>query len=109
MIPQFPFFQSPMYYNSSYGNPYHSSKYNYYKNTQKNKAYSSCINSNATTNSKNTSSTEINNSSKEQFWEIFGIKLYFDDILIICLIFFLYTQDVNDPFLFIALLLLLLS
>ncbi len=42
-------------------------------------------------------------------FEIFGIKLYYDDILLICLIFFLYQEEVNDPYLFIALILLLLS
>ena len=41
--------------------------------------------------------------------EIFGIKLYFDDILIIALIFFLYNEGVRDNFLFISLILLLLS
>lgn len=44
-----------------------------------------------------------------EFFEIMGIKLYFDDILIICLLFFLYTEDVQDEWLFIALILLLLS
>lgn len=43
------------------------------------------------------------------FLEIFGIKLYFDDILIIALIFFLYSEGVQDNFLFISLILLLLS
>lgn len=42
-------------------------------------------------------------------FEIFGLKLYFDDLLLICLIFFLYNEGVKDQFLFIALILLLLS
>lgn len=42
-------------------------------------------------------------------FQIFGINLYFDDILIICLIFFLYQEGVKDESLFIALILLLLS
>ena len=42
-------------------------------------------------------------------FEIFGIKLHFDDILLICLIFFLYNEGVKDEFLFIVLVLLLLS
>lgn len=46
---------------------------------------------------------------ENSFFEIFGIKLYYDDILLICLIFFLYQEDVDDPYLFIALVLLLLS
>lgn len=41
--------------------------------------------------------------------EIFGIKLNYDDLLLICLIFFLYTEGVKDDFLFIVLILLLLS
>lgn len=45
----------------------------------------------------------------QECFEIFGIKLYFDDILLICLIFFLYNEGVKDPFLFVALILLLLS
>lgn len=42
-------------------------------------------------------------------FEIFGIKLYFDDILLVCLIFFLYQEGVKDQSLFISLVLLLLS
>lgn len=42
-------------------------------------------------------------------FEIFGITLYFDDILIICLLFFLYNEGVKDQLLFISLILLLLS
>lgn len=42
-------------------------------------------------------------------FEIFGLKLYFDDLLLICLIIFLYNEGVKDQFLFIALILLLLS
>ena len=43
------------------------------------------------------------------FFEIFGLKLYFDDILLICLLFFLYEEGVKDQELFISLILLLLS
>lgn len=42
-------------------------------------------------------------------FQIFGINLYFDDILLVCLIFFLYQEGVKDETLFIALILLLLS
>ena len=47
--------------------------------------------------------------SSESFFEIFGIKLYFDDILIICILFFLYSEKVKDDELFICLLLLLFT
>ena len=40
---------------------------------------------------------------------IFGINLFFDDILIICLIFFLYNEKVTDYYLFFVLILLLLT
>ena len=43
------------------------------------------------------------------FFDIFGLKLYFDDVMIICLLFFLYEEGVNDQELFISLILLLLS
>ena len=42
-------------------------------------------------------------------FEIMGIKLYFDDILLLCLIFFLYQEGTDDSFLMIALVLLLMS
>ena len=48
-------------------------------------------------------------SSDDKVFEILGIKLHFDDILLICLIFFLYNEGVKDESLFIALILLLLS
>ena len=54
-------------------------------------------------------STEDEKRGTKEFFEILGIKLYFDDILLICLIFFLYNEDVHDEMLFIALILLLLS
>lgn len=47
--------------------------------------------------------------SNTNYFEILGLKLYSDDLLLICLIFFLYNEGVKDQFLFIALILLLLS
>lgn len=49
------------------------------------------------------------NTDDEKFFEILGIKLYSDDILLLCLIFFLYKEGVQDEYLFIALIMLLLS
>ncbi len=48
-------------------------------------------------------------SHENPIFELFGIKLFFDDILLISLIFFLYNEGVKDQSLFIALILLLLS
>ena len=42
-------------------------------------------------------------------FELFGIKLYFDDVLILSLLFFLYKEEVKDESLFLALILLLIS
>lgn len=47
--------------------------------------------------------------TEKEIFELFGIKLYFDDILLICLLFFLYKEGVKDQYLFISLVLLLLS
>lgn len=42
-------------------------------------------------------------------FEVFGIQLYLDDIIILGLLFFLYQEGVQDEMLFIALILLLLG
>ena len=42
-------------------------------------------------------------------FSFFGINLYFDDVLILCILFFLYNEKVNDPYLFFTLVLLLLT
>lgn len=49
------------------------------------------------------------NDFENNFIELFGIRLYFDDLLLICLIWFLYKEEVKDNLLFISLILLLLS
>ena len=43
------------------------------------------------------------------WFDLFGIKLYFDDVLILSLLFFLYNEKVKDEGLFLALVLLLIS
>ena len=48
--------------------------------------------------------------STDPVWfDLFGIKLYFDDVLILSLLFFLYNEEVKDEGLFLALVLLLIS
>ena len=42
-------------------------------------------------------------------FEFMGIKLYSDDILILLLLFFLYSEKVDDQWLYITLIMLLLS
>ena len=46
---------------------------------------------------------------EEPIFEIFGIELYLDDIIILGLLFFLYKEGVQDEMLFITLILLLVS
>lgn len=41
--------------------------------------------------------------------DLFGIKLYFDDVLILSLLFFLYEEQVKDEGLFLTLVMLLIS
>ena len=51
----------------------------------------------------------FSNNIEEPIFEIFGIELYLDDIIIIGLLFLLYKAGVQDEFLYIALILLLLG
>ena len=76
-----------------------------------NSNFSSCNNTNNSNNDFNDNFEQNKNISNgfEEFFEIFGLKLYFDDLLIIALLFFLYNEDVKDTYLYIALILLLLS
>lgn len=46
---------------------------------------------------------------EDPVFEMFGIQLYLDDIIILGLLFFLYQEGVQDEMLFIALILLLVS
>ena len=59
-------------------------------------------------NNLDTTTDNIEYNSTEYF-EILGLKLHFDDLLIIALLFFLYQENVKDTYLYIALILLLLS
>ena len=47
--------------------------------------------------------------SSEYIFELFGIKLYLDDIIIICILIFLYQEDVKDEMLYLILIMLLFS
>lgn len=136
---RFPYFGFPFqypYYRYYNQNQYHS--YNTEKkqnNDLKNNNFQNCDNINT---EEDTSSVEnrniafntqkVSSSKKNNFFslpftfdfnglsdsdspilELFGIKLYLDDIIILCLLFLLYIEDVKDEMLFIALILLLLS
>ncbi len=47
--------------------------------------------------------------SSESFLKFFGIKIQFDDMLIICILIFLYTEGIQNTELFICLILLLIT
>ncbi len=47
--------------------------------------------------------------TRELLFEIFGLKIYFDDLLIVLILLFLYEEGIQDQYLFISLVLLLLS
>ena len=111
MNPQPSFFRPPYYYPYT-NNPHTNSYYdNNNENTNSNNSkYEESIdnlNSNDDEKNKTRNSKKISDSSN--FIELFGLKLYFDDILLICLIYFLYREEVRDNFLFISLILLLIS
>lgn len=50
-----------------------------------------------------------NNNHDNYLFDLFGLKLYTDDVLLVSLIYFLYSEGVKDESLFIVLMLLLLS
>lgn len=130
-----PIFRYPFFYNNYsqyYNNPYrpisnnvnmHTNNSNFPQSihkTDSNALNSKNFNPNTSTHQSNPTdsyspsdedqknSTDSANDS-DYFFELFGLKLYFDDILLICLIFFLYKEGVKDDELFISLILLLLS
>ena len=49
------------------------------------------------------------NDIEEPIFEILGIELYLDDIIILGLLFFLYQEGVQDEMIYIALILILIS
>lgn len=54
-------------------------------------------------------SLDNNNNSDKPIFELFGIKLYSDDLIILAVLFLLYEQNVKDEMLYIILFLLLFS
>lgn len=47
--------------------------------------------------------------SEQAILEFHGIKLFSDDLLILLIIYFLYKQNINDPFLYVVLFALLFA
>lgn len=104
----YPYFGFPYYHRPSrYGYYYSPSKQPPAKNYVTNVGATSSHPQNSAIPDKK-EETSSNNEDSPLF-QIFGLNLYFDDILLVCLIFFLYQEGVKDEGLFLALILLLLS
>ncbi len=56
-----------------------------------------------------TNSRKISDTTEQAIFEIFGIKLYLDDLIIIGVMYFLYQQNVHDEMLYLILFMLLFS
>lgn len=109
-MPIFPYYGfNPPFFNINKPNNYYIPKKTY-KNT-----YTPQNDKEIPKEEKNKSSKKFplfdlfSNNNEDFLFDLFGIKLYFDDILILSLLFFLYTEGVKDYWLFISLLLLLIS
>lgn len=50
-----------------------------------------------------------NKNNDDYLFDLFGLKIYYDDVLLVSLIYFLYSEGVKDDGLFIVLILLLIS
>lgn len=99
-----------------YGYPYNYYKYyNHYNNLNQQIAKSEIDNSEkkeSITNSEpisNTNNSKHSSNSDQAIFEIMGIKLYLDDLIILGVLYFLYEQNVKDEMLYIILFLLLIS
>lgn len=79
---------------------------------------SSCFSSESYTHSSSSESENRANSRQKNksnknnddfLFDLFGLKIYSDDVLLVSLIYFLYSEGVKDDGLFLVLILLLLS
>lgn len=97
-----------------YSYPYNYQYYKYYdeyykKNAQDLEHEKESITTPNLSEGSNTKDSRFNSSSEQAIFEIFGFKLYLDDLMILCVLFLLYQQDVRDEMLYIILFLLLIS
>ena len=123
-MPSFPFFRLPFpnfytpYYNSykKINNYYNLDIPNNHHQSVRDKEYKNTYDHNKKTSPKYNSFSPfdfINNvfsgNTNAPIFEIFGIELYLDDIIILGLLFILYKEGVQDEMLFLSLVLLLLT
>lgn len=109
----FPFFNYPYSYPYyRYYNSYNPNSKIGTNNNQLNKQEIKEEKKDSITNSEeisNTTDSRSYSSADQAIFEILGIKLYLDDLIIIGLLFFLYQQNVHDETLYMILFLLLFS
>ena len=122
MVANYPYFGLPNYMRymnpSAYKN-IQQQKQEYIRNNSraqpqnKNPYYSTPYTQNNRQNSQASMNSPKKEKAKQQesppLFSFFGINLYYDDVLILCILFFLYNEKVNDPYLFFTLVLLLLT
>ena len=117
MIPNYPYFGLPNYMRYINPNRYINVNQSYNKSNYSTKKSFPPPHSKPTSSFSEKSSLyearncKHSNSFQEPspLFSLLGINLYFDDGLLICIIFFLYSENVNDPYLLFALILLLLN
>lgn len=100
-------FSFPYFYNKNY--PHYQDNKNMYNYDCNSTTKNSSHNNDVSKKPENPESFKSSSESSDYFFEIFGLKLHFDDVLIICILFFLYKEDVHDEELFLCLILILLS
>ena len=105
MMYNYPFFGFPSYRSRYYKNNYNKYNPNVGLNNHNNQQKTTFSNSNI--ESEKVAPCDVS-FYKDDCFDFFGLKLHFDDILIIALLFFLYKEEIDDVYLFIALFLLLL-
>lgn len=114
MFPFSPYYRPYKFYNSHYIKK--EQDITAYKN---NNSCSTIISDKPNNNNNNTNNNNNNNNNKistnnyrlgkesQEYFEILGFRLFYDDLLIIGLIFLLIEEGVNDHFLIISLILLI--
>ena len=117
-MPRPPYMNFPFPFYRNYprmGPNFHSAPYSNANHNVNCPSSSSIDNSNFepdTQNENNRNSNQKNKSNKyidDYLFDLFGLKIYSDDVLLVSLIYFLYSEEVQDDGLFIVLILLLLS
>ncbi len=115
MMFRFPFYGYPYNYNYNYYKYYNqlgnSSTIKQEKSTAENVETNEdkIEEENQKEKSSITNSRKISSTTDAPIFEIFGIKLYLDDLIIIGVMYFLYQQNVHDEMLYLILLMLLFS